>query len=544
MSDSVREPSASDPAPTFEKSRALAKRLLRECRAGDAAALERVRARLPQLAALAPAAAAAAVRLADVQHALAREAGVANWAELKHAFEAAEPLAAQLRRFVGAWHENDAATMRRVLETHPEVARTSIHTACGACDEVLVHAFLARDPSLATTPFAGTSWTPIVALAASPLFDTTPAHAAASVAIARRLLEAGADPNASVPQPGAEHVRLPVLYFAAHVGNAPLARLLLERGARPDDGESTYQAAEHDHRGVLEALREHGADFSSTHPHWNNTVLFYLSGYREPDPHAASALRGAEWLLAHGADPNVPSGASRETPLHRVADFGGPLEFARVLLEHGADPGRARADGRTALDLAERSGFEPVAALLREHGARGTSRPADALLGACARGDEAAARAVLAAHPGLLGALDDEDRRAPLRAAEFGNAAALRVLHALGFDMAVHGHGRSTPLHQAAWRGYVDAVRVLLAAGVEVDPRESTYGSTPLAWAAHGSRNCRDADDDYLAVVDLLLDAGAKREPSYNHWGEPPEALCSDAVEARLRERGFAPANA
>ncbi|MBP8136941.1 MAG: hypothetical protein KAY61_01955, partial [Candidatus Eisenbacteria bacterium] len=101
MSDFVREPGAPEPARSFEQSRALAKRLLKDCRAGDAAALERVRARLPQLAALAPAAAAAAVKLADVQHALAIEAGVANWAALKRAYEAAEPLAAQLRRFVG-----------------------------------------------------------------------------------------------------------------------------------------------------------------------------------------------------------------------------------------------------------------------------------------------------------------------------------------------------------------------------------------------------------------------------------------------------------
>lgn len=541
MSDFVREPGAPEPARSFEQSRALAKRLLKDCRAGDAAALERVRARLPQLAAMAPDAAAAAVKLADVQHALAMEAGVANWAELKRAYEAAEPLAAQLRRFVGAWHHEDAATMRRVLETHPEVARASIHTACGACDEALVRAFLDRDPALATAPFAGTSWTPIVALAASPLFDTSPAHAAGSVAIARRLLDAGANANDSVPQPGSPHLQLPVLYFAARVGNTPLVRLLLERGAKPDDGESSYHAAERDHRGVLAALLEHGANFSPPHSLWNNTVLYFLSGHREPNPMAATATRGAEWLLEHGTDPDVPSVASRETPLQRLADFGGPLAFVRALLAHGADPNLTRADGRTALDLAERSGNGAIAALLREHGARGSARPVDALLGACMRGDEGAAHAVLAAHPGLLDALEDDDRRAPVRAAEYGKAPALRAFAALGFDLEVHGHGRSTPLHQAAWHGHVDAVRELLAAGVAVDPREDTYGSTPLAWAAHGSANCRSADDDYLAIVDLLLDAGAKREPSYNHWNEPPENLCSDAVGEHLRQRGFVP---
>ncbi|MBI5169260.1 MAG: ankyrin repeat domain-containing protein [Candidatus Eisenbacteria bacterium] len=541
MSDSVREPGAPEPARSFEQARALAKRLLKDCRAGDATALERVRARLPQLAATTPAAAAAAVKLADVQHALAREAGVANWAELKRAYEAAEPLAAQLRRFVGAWHSEDAATMRHVLETHPEVARASIHTACGACDEGLVRAFLERDPALATTPFAGTSWTPIVALAASPLFATSPAHAEASVAIGRRLLDAGADANASVPQPGSDHIRLPVLYFAGRCGNAPLARLLLERGARPDDGESAYHAAERDHRGVLEALRDHGADFSAAHATWSNTVLYYLMWHREPSAIATTADAGACWLLEHGADPNVPSGDGRETPLHRAAEFGRNEEIVRALLDHGADPDAKRGDGRTPLDLAIRSGRPALVELLRERGAAGAARPADALLGACMRGDLAGARAVLDAHPGLLDSLDAHDRRAPLHAAEQGRPEAIAVFAALGFDLSVHGHGRSTALHQAAWRGHADAVRALLAAGVAVDPREDTYGSTPLAWAAHGSANCRDADDDYVAVVDLLLDAGAARAPSFNHWNEPPEALCSDAVEERLRARGFVP---
>lgn len=541
MSESAREAAVPDPAPVFERTRALAKRLLRACREGDHAALARVRARLPKLAALEPAAASAAVRLADVQHALAREAGLENWGALKREIESREPLFAQVERFVRAWHDSDAATMRRVLETHPEVAKTSIYAACGACDEALVAGWLARDPALATAPYGATTWTALVALAASPLFSHSPAHAAASVAIGRRLLDAGADPNTAVPQPGAPHLRLPALYFASRVGNAPLARLLLERGANPNDGESSYHAAEQDHREVLQALLEHGADFSSAHRTWGNTVLYYLAGYRDLNPQAAKADAGMRWLLAHGADPNVPSGESRETPLHRVADFGRNLDLARALLERGADPSARRADGRTPLDLAVRSGHEALAALVREHGAAGEPRLDDELLGACARADLGAAKALLDAHPGLLDSLDDEARRAPLRAAENGQAGAIRVLAALGFDVAVRGHGGSTPLHLAAWRGHVATVRELLASGAPVNPREATYGSTPLAWAAHGSANCRDADDDYVAVIDLLLDAGAEREPSFNHWGEPPEALASEAVVEHLRMRGFVP---
>jgi hypothetical protein len=87
----------------------------------------------------------------------------------------------------------------------------------------------------------------------------------------------------------------------------------------------------------------------------------------------------------------------------------------------------------------------------------------------------------------------------------------------------------------------VDVVRELLAVGAPIQIRDKTYGSTPLAWAAHGSNNCREADDDYIAIIDLLLQAGSERAPSYNHWNEPPENLASDAVADHLRARGFVP---
>jgi ankyrin repeat protein len=538
MSGPDREP----PAPSFERLRQRAKQLLRECHRGDAASLARVCARLPRLAALDAPAAARQIKLADVQHALAREAGIENWAALKRTVESAEPFIHQVARFLRALGENDGETMRHVLERFPDVARSSLHAACAACDRPMAEAWLARDPSQVTAGIGNSGrWTPLVCLAQSPLFEIDEVHAAASVAIGQRLLAMGADANTSTPQPDDPAIRLSVLYRASERGNAGLVRLLLEHGANPNDGESIYHAAERNHRAVLELLLAHGAEISAAHPHWTNTVLYYLVGYRDEHPMSASANEGLRWLLERGADPNVPSYASRETPLHRVAALGRATPLAKLLLEHGADPSRTRADGRTPHDLAVRSGHAEVAELLRERGAAGELRPVDTFLGACAVGDEARARLVLDANPGLLDTLAPDEREVLVHAAGHGRVEAVRVLIALGCEVAAESHDGGTPLHWAAWNGRVATVRLLLERGAPVNVRDRRFGSSPLAWAAHGSKNCRTADDDYIAVIDLLLEAGVDRALTYNHWGEPPEALASDAVAEHLRGRGFAP---
>ncbi len=538
MSGPDREP----PAPSLERLRQRAKQLLRDCRRGDAPSLARMRAMLPRLAALDAAAAATQIRLADVQHALAREAGLENWAALKQTIEAAEPFVQQVARFLHALGENDGDTMRHVLERFPEVARSSLHAACAACDRPAAEAWLVRDPSRVTAGIRpDNDWTPLVCLAQSPLFAINEALATASVAIGERLLAMGADANTSTPQPDDPAIRLSVLYRASERGNSGLVQLLLEHGANPNDGESIYHAAERNHRAVLELLLAHGAEISAAHSHWKNTVLYYLAGYRDEQPLTASAHEGMRWLLEHGADPNVPSYASSETPLHRVAAMGRSAPLVHLLLEHGADPSRPRADGRTPCDLAVRAGHTAIVELLRARGAAGELRPIDAFLGACALGDEACARLVLDANPGLLETLASSERDVFLHAAAAGRVEAVRALAAFGLGDATERSDGGTPLHWAAWNGRVATVQVLLERGAPVNVRDRRFGSTPLAWAAHGSKYCRAADDDYIAVIDLLLEAGVDRALTYNNWGEPPEALSSEAVAEHLRARGFAP---
>jgi ankyrin repeat protein len=536
MSGPDREPEA----PSFERVREAAKNLTRACRSGDAAALKRVQAQLSRLAALDPATAASRVRLADVQHALAREAGQETWAALKAFVQAQEPLIAQVARFLKALPEGDLATMRRVIEQFPQVSRTSVHAAAAACDAPAFEAWIAREAGSAHAKFRDTGWTPLDCLAGSPMFSIDDAHRAASVAIGRRLLDLGADANTFTEHDGG---KLSVLYRASEKGNAGLVRLLLERGAQPNDGESAYHAAERNRRDVLELLLAHGAEISAALQPWNNTILYFLAGYRDDQVGGRDATAGMQWLLEHGADPNVPSYVHRETPLHRIAEFGRGVAVAEMLLAHGADPRRPRADGRLPYELAMRVGNAAVAELLRTRGGGvETLRPVDAFLNACATGNEAAARAALEAEPGIRGELLGTEHAAIVRVLEAGNTGAVGVLAALGFDLNVEVPWGGTALHWAAWHGRVELARALLATGAPVNVRDRTYGSSPIAWAAHGSANCRSADDAYIEIIDKLLDAGAEREPSFNKWNQPPEALASEQVADHLRARGFAPA--
>lgn len=357
------------------------------------------------------------------------------------------------------------------------------------------------------------------------------------LAAVRAALDSGMDANASVPyDDGEAQARISALYHACVGNRLEVVTLLLERGADPNDGESVYHAAELNHRDCLELLLAHGADLGGRSESYGNTPLYFLSGHHASSERAATVALGIDWLLEHGADPNVTSGDEKETPLHRVA-HNGWSRVARLLLDHGADPSLARADGRTPYVLAVRGGHESMTTLLLESGARAQElAPVDALIGACARGDEAAARGILASHPGLIASFSAEDRAAMAHAAHEGRDRAARTMAAVGFDLSWEGMWGGTPLHHAAWVGNVPLARELIALGAPVNFRDSRFGSSPLGWAAHGSKNCRSDDDAYGAIVQALIDAGSTREASFNRWGEPPEALATERVAALLRK--------
>ena len=73
-------------------------------------------------------------------------------------------------------------------------------------------------------------------------------------------------------------------------------------------------------------------------------------------------------------------------------------------------------------------------------------------------------------------------------AAKRNRADVAALLLDLGTPVNVQDSSRRTALHEAAASGALAAARFLIDCGAEVDAKESTYGSTPIGWAAHGDR--------------------------------------------------------
>jgi uncharacterized protein len=100
----------------------------------------------------------------------------------------------------------------------------------------------------------------------------------------------------------------------------------------------------------------------------------------------------------------------------------------------------------------------------------------------------------------------------------FASKSALKLLGAATAALAVSGcalfyEAPSTPIHQAAWKGDLEAVRALVEAGADINALDAN-GGTPLHWAARGGHalgphRCRGEAGDRPPFVTALLELGA-----------------------------------
>jgi ankyrin repeat protein len=157
--------------------------------------------------------------------------------------------------------------------------------------------------------------------------------------------------------------------------------------------------------------------------------------------------------------------------------------------------------------------------------------PADAkLLALVLDEDEAAAKSLLAAYPGLVAQLSPADQRHLAHAARNNQLATVRLMLDCGWPVDARGQHGGMALHWAAFHGNAEMTKVILRHNPPLEVTDLDHQSTPLGWAIYGSMHgWHRQSGDYAATVETLLRAGAK----------PPGKLDgTEAVRTVLRQHG------
>src|SRR5581483_7666241 len=312
--------------PNLDQLRHQAKDLLRAAKAGNADALSELR-RVSERDTLDAA-----------QLAIARRYGFPSWAKLKTGVEARTlELAEQAIAFCQA-SVNRIGVAVRMLAATPELAEYSFATAVVLGDAVRVADDLRRDPSLASRSDPRWRWSPLHLACASRWCQLDASRAEGLLAVARLLIDAGADPTAQTSGARAAWTPLRCVIASANSGPStrPPAELLLERGAIPNDHDLYLAGFTHDRHQLLLLLIA------------KTPSLAEVAEQALAAPVSNDDTESARMLLTAGADPHrYRDDEGQPVPIVWAALAAGcGREFVELLLDQRADPNAAGADGR------------------------------------------------------------------------------------------------------------------------------------------------------------------------------------------------------
>ena len=444
--------------------------------------------------------------------------------------------------------------------------------AARAADAPLVDAVKAGDVEAVRSLLADG-----VAAGAAEADGTTALHWAAHhdhLAIAQLLLDAGSAVDAT------NRYGVTPLALASLNGSTPMITRLLEAGADPNranpEGETPLMTAARTGNGeAIDALLAHGAGVDAVEEWRGQTALMWAA--------AQNQVASVERLLAAGADPNARSArgftpvlfAAREghadvlAPLVRagadvddvlpergmsalvLAVYNAQYDFARALLDEGADP-NAAGNGWTALHqvvwtrrpnlgrnppfpvpLGDLDAFDMVRALAAagaDLDVRQTKEPRDGNRNVLNRiGSTAFLQAAKVADIEMMQLLVDlgadpsittEEGATPLMAAAGvgiwkigenpgtnGEAlAAVELAWELGNDVNAVDVNGDAALHGAIHRGADNIVRFLVEKGANIDAvNEKGWSALSIAQGVFYPNTF----NRHPALVELLLDLGA-----------------------------------
>jgi Ankyrin repeat len=345
----------------------------------------------------------------------------------------------------------------------PTLARRDIWTAAALASVDAVRSFLAADPSLASREGGPQRWEPLMFLAYAR-FSPAPSEADV-LATANALLDAGANPNVGYLWHG---LPTPFTVLTGVLGDGenkqsihphwkPLATLLLERGADPNDTQGLYNRQ-------FQGDTEHLA-------------LLFAHGLGQGD--------GGEWKQRMGDQMESPGEAVQHQL--RWAIHHNMTDRVRLFLDNDVatqapfdQPQYSHSFGRTPAQWAALCGHAEIVALL------GESEPlsdADAVVVAVMRGEAPAGdiAAAIAQRPSLV-----------VQAAAAGNGRAVRQAVRLGWDVNALGRADApcevpwqTALHTAVERNDAAMVRLLLGLGADPSITDARFDAAPLRWCEH-----------------------------------------------------------
>lgn len=402
--------------------------------------------------------------LAQVQHRLATEYGFDSWSKLVHFIEerALTDLdrTQRVARFKAARkHRRPLHEARTLLRADPTLPTEDLLAACVGVDSASIAKHLQN------TPVADEH---IIELLFSPLAK---AHPMEALECAKLLLQTGANPNAALK----DAEPLSVLYAAVSLPSLELVKELLAKGADPNDNESLYHSCENDGIEFTRVLLDNGARIPGSN------ALNRMSDWEKP--------AGIRLLLERGGDPNA------DGTLAHAINRGRSTDYLKILLEFGADPDRSAIHGVSARQLAYQRGY-PLDLFA------GSYNPSDV--------DKAVRRAYLG-EPQQEGnsvtPISHAAAWALNHAASNNEVAIVRSLLEAGLKDSPVGYAKETALHQAAWAGHSDAIRVLVEFGGDLGFPDRSYNAIPIQWAMFSSQT---ADHDrHPKAVRTMIELGS-----------------------------------
>jgi ankyrin repeat protein len=455
-------------------------------------------------------------KLADAQHALAREYGFANWTRLKShvvtmGLQPGEALTVAIR-------DQDTQRVRELLESHSELrakideplanygfGQHALFAAVQRSDRATIDVLLRAGANI----HKRTEWW---AGGFGVLDDCDPdlvdflvergavidAHAAARLGMISKLTElVAADQNVVHARGGDGQTPL---HFASTV---EIAQFLLDHGAEIDAPDVDHESTPAQYMLRVEQKRHYPRDRQ-------DVARYLISRGCRTDLLMATALGDVNLVRHHlDTDPACIRMSVSEAWFPKKDPRAGGTIYIWML---GAN--------RTAHVVARDFGHEQVFELLMER------TPEDLKLAlACELGDESTFQDYLARNPDATKTLPDAERRKLPTAAQSNNTRAVQLMLQAGWPVNTPGEMGATALHWAGFNGNAEMTRDILRFHPDIETKSQEYAGTALSWALYASGNGWHRDTgDFVGTVRALLEAGAALPPD-------PEALePSDAV--------------